>query len=191
MVNDEAPATALADAEDAWYQHLRQQWKPRRVRLLLVAESAPDAGAADAERRFFYAPTVSRADNLFRGVVLALYGQKVSTGDDRTDLLTRLQDDGVWLIDLAPYPVNHFGGGARRSALRDSVPARVDEILHIAPAGIVICHTPSYRALAPALIAAGAPLLHDQPIPFPLGNFRTQFAEAVRDAVQPLGFSAP
>jgi hypothetical protein len=38
---------------------------------LLIGESAPDARAT--ERRFFYAPTLTAADNLFRGVVAALY----------------------------------------------------------------------------------------------------------------------
>lgn len=175
-------------AEDPWYQQLRMQWKPDHVKLLLVAESAPDSGAAAAtERRFFYAPMVSRADNLFRGVILALYGAKVTTGDDRTPWLTRLRDDGVWLIDLAPFPVNKLSSGDRRRALLEHAPARTREILDLAPDGIVICHAPTFRALAPALVAAGAPLLHDEAIPFPLGNFRARFAAEVREAVAPLG----
>lgn len=129
--------------EDPWYQELRMQWKPDHVRFLLVAESAPDsragsdtAAAAATERRFLYAPTVSRADNLFRGVVLALYGAKVATGEDRTPWLTRLRDDGVWLIDLAPYPVNKLSSGDRRRALLEHAPARTREILDLAPDGI-------------------------------------------------------
>lgn len=188
MINDEASAPSLAGTEDDWYNELRQQWKPVQLRLLLVAESAPDPAAA--ERRFFYAPTVSRSDNLFRGVVLALYQEKVHAGDDRTALLMRLRADGVWLIDLAPYPVNHLPPGSRQQVLREHAPARVREILDLAPDGIVICHAPTYRALAPELRASGAPLLHDQPIPFPLGNFRNEFANAVRTAVAPLGLGA-
>ena len=40
------------------------------VRLLLICESAPESDAA--ESRFFYAPSLTGADSLFRGVVLAL-----------------------------------------------------------------------------------------------------------------------
>lgn len=160
------------------------------MRLLLIAESAPDPGAADADRRFFYAPTVSRSDNLFRGVVLALYDEKVKSGDDRAPLLTRLHDDGIWLIDLAPYPVNHLSATSRRKALLDHVPARVRDVLELAPDGIVICHAPTYRALAPSLHVANAPLLHHAPIPFPLGNHRRRFVTAVREAVSQLRLSA-
>ena len=34
-------------------QRLREQWKPKQVRLLLIGESAPDSGQAAV--RFFYA----------------------------------------------------------------------------------------------------------------------------------------
>jgi len=39
--------------------------------LVLIAESAPDRRAVD--RPFFYAPTLTGADNLFRGVLLSLF----------------------------------------------------------------------------------------------------------------------
>ncbi|WP_022894559.1 hypothetical protein [Agromyces subbeticus] len=177
----------LAGTEDAWYQQLRKQWKPNPVRLLLVAESAPAPGAAAADRRFFYAPTVSRHDNLFRAVVIALYGQRVLTGDDRAELLGRLRSDGVWLIDLSPFPVNHLSPGRRQRTLVEHAPARVRDIESLTPDGVVICHTLTYRALAPGLTAAGAPLLHERPIPFPLGNFQAAFVVSFRTAVAPLG----
>lgn len=78
--------------------------RPERVRVLLVGESAPDPGAA--ERRFFYAPVLDRRDNLFRGVVQAFYGRSPgSAGDLKGPWLDLLQEDGVFLIDLVPFPV--------------------------------------------------------------------------------------
>lgn len=184
-MTDDADPSGLATTEEPWYQELRLQWKPDRVRLLLIGESAPDPGAT--ERRFFYAPVISRNDNLFRGVVLALYNETVSAGDDRNGLLARLRADGVWLLDLAPYPVNHLASGERRRVLREHASERVRDILALAPDGVIICHGPTFGALAPELIAAGAPLLHHEPIPFPLGNWRGTFVAAVREAVTPLG----
>jgi hypothetical protein len=64
--------------EDTWYAELRERYRPEHVKLLLIGESAPDPGAA--ERRFFYAPTLTSADNLFRGVVLALYDHRFPPG---------------------------------------------------------------------------------------------------------------
>jgi hypothetical protein len=53
----------------AWYAELREMYRPERIGVLLIGESPPDPGYE--EKRFFYAPTLSRFDNLFRGVVEA------------------------------------------------------------------------------------------------------------------------
>lgn len=169
-------------AEDAWYAELRRKWRPEPVRVLLVGESAPDPGAAD--RRFFYAPTLTRSDNLFRGVVLALYGRSPgSAGDPKEPWLRRLRDDGVYLADLVPYPVNGLGSSARRRAQREHADALVETARTIDPEGIIVCHGPTYNAVAGPLRQAGLPLLHDEPIPFPLGNWRERFAAEVRAAL--------
>lgn len=169
--------------ESKRYADLRQRYRPTHVKLLLIGESAPDPGAA--EPRFFYAPTLTAADNLFRGVVLALYDHRFprgSAGSSKVPWLERLQADGVFLIDLVPFPVNALGSGARARARRDAVPDAVESAAKLAPDGIIVCHDPSFRVLREPLRAAGLPLLHDTPIPFPLGNKREQFADAVRSA---------
>ena len=166
-----------------WHDELRDAWRPSAIKLLLVGESAPDGGALSENRRFFSAPKVSRYDNLFRAVVEALYDVRVQTGSDRSPLLKRLREDGVFLIDLVPYPVNKLGGTERSAALRLFGPERSDEIQRLAPAAIVICHTPTYRILAPELIRRDLPLLHREPIPFPLPNHRSEFVRRVRLAL--------
>jgi hypothetical protein len=106
-----------------WYESLRRSYRPDEVILLLIAESAPDPAGGDV--RFFYAPTLAAADNLFRGVILALYGHRSprgSAGTSKVEWLERLQSDGVFLIDVVPYPVNKLGKAARSQALRDHAP---------------------------------------------------------------------
>jgi hypothetical protein len=81
----------------SWYDELRQEYRPERVRLLLVAESPPDPRKGD--RRFFYAPELT-TDNLYRSVALALYGDEPAFNErDKPAVLKRLQRDGVWLVD--------------------------------------------------------------------------------------------
>ncbi|MGK2939678.1 MAG: hypothetical protein ACSLFR_18055 [Solirubrobacteraceae bacterium] len=169
--------------EAAYYAERRERYRPNRVRLLLVGESAPDPGTA--EPRFFYAPTLTAADNLFRGVVLALYDHRFprgSAGSSKVPWLERLKADGVFLIELVPFPVNALGSGARARARRDAVPEAIKPAAKLKPDGIIVCHDPSFRVLYEPLQTAGLPLLHDTPIPFPLGNKRRQFADAVRSA---------
>lgn len=167
----------------SWYEDLRKQWKPDVVRLLLVGESAPDPGAA--EKRFFYAPTLDRRDNLFRGVVAALYEPipRGSTGQPKRPWLERLRADGVYLVDLVPSPVDKLTSSERRRTRREHVPALVEQVRALDPAGLIVCHAPTYSDAAPALRAAGMPLLHDVPLPFPIGNTRADFVAGVRAAL--------
>src|SRR5438128_2266679 len=104
----------------SWYESLRRRYRPEHVTLLLMAESAPDPGGGHS--RFFYNSTLAAADNLFRGVVLGLYGHrfpKGSVGDSKVHWLERLQADGVFLIDVVPYPVNKLSERDRQRARRD------------------------------------------------------------------------
>lgn len=166
------------------YATQRKRYRPRPVRLLLIGESAPDPG--DAERRFFYNPKLHRHDNLFRGVVEALGRGPLGRADsDKTRLLGAFQADGVYLIDLVQVPVDKWSRRERAQARRDGVSACVEQARALKPVGVVVCHGPTFDVLAAPLRAAGLPLLHDQRIPFPLGNHRARFTTMVRDALAP------
>lgn len=168
--------------EESWYAQLRAGYKPDEVRLLLVGESAP--ASEGLNRRFFYSSPLTQHDNLFRGVVEALYYEKPgSAGDSKERWLRRLQTDGVFLIDLVPFPVNKLASGARSRALREAVPDCILRVGELRPEGVLVCHGPTFSALRGGLLQSAAPLLHDVPIPFPLGNHRVRFCELVREAI--------
>jgi len=62
---------------------------------------------------------------LFRGVVEGLYEHRFprgSAGSSKAPWLDRLRDDGVFLIDLVPFPVNGLPTAERARAA--PVPAR-------------------------------------------------------------------
>lgn len=169
--------------EAPWYSQLRDRWQPEQVELLMIAESAPDDRGDVAGRRFFYADNLG-ADNLFRGVVEAMYG---ATKDDlkltgKRPWLERLRADGFFLIDLAPFPVNGLRSAERRQALLEAVPDCVARASALAPQGVVVVKTDLYAMLTAPLQAEGLCLLQTAPIVFPLGNTRAQFVEQLRSA---------
>lgn len=174
---DHAPVAS----EVNWYEQLRQRHRPANVRVLLIGESAPDPGAE--QRRFFYAPTLDRRDNLFRGVVAAFYDASPGVaGDAKKPWLDRLVADGVFLIDLVPHPVDKLSSKERAKARRDHAAACVVLACALAPAGIIVCHQPSFNVLEKPLRTAKLPLLHETAIPFPLGNHRAEFVVATKAA---------
>lgn len=174
-----------------WYDTLREQHRPKEIGVLFVGESPPDPGAS--EKRFFYSPTLFPADNLFRGLMLALYNAGPSQlRASKPYWLNRFKEDGFWLEDLTDRPVNHLSDSDRRRARLDAVPDAIARIrTSHASIGVVVCHTPTFAALSKSLETGPGGLLHDRPIPFPLGNHRAQFVELVRQAVGGAGVKVP
>jgi hypothetical protein len=180
-----APEPARRASEDrTWYEELRERYRPDRLRVLLVAESPPDPGAGD--RRFIYSPEL-QADNLYRGIAEALYGERPNFDvRDKPAALEQLKADGFWLIDAVDAPVNKLGSTARAAAIEAAAANLVDTCVRLAPElGVIICHGKVYATVATPLRAAGVNVLHDEPLPFPLGNWRTQFVAGFRRAIEP------
>jgi hypothetical protein len=86
------------------------------LRYLLVAESPPDPG--EGERRFFYSPALT-ADNLYRSVAEAVYGEDRNVDlRNKPAVLDRLRQDGFWLIDAVETPVNKLRSSDRARAIK-------------------------------------------------------------------------
>lgn len=172
--------------EDAWYADRRSRWKPARVRLLLVAESPPADGGNISDRRFFYDEKLTSADGLFREVVKTLYDKPtlVSGQDQKRRWLERLQHDGVYLIDLAPHPVNMLDPNQRQASLSSRVHQTVAVATDLRPSGIVLIKKNVFELLSKPMHRAALPVLHDTFVPFPgSGNqkrFRESFSAAIR-----------
>lgn len=162
-----------------WYQKLRFSYRPSIIRILLIGESPPDPRSS--ERRFFYSP-VLKADNLYRGVATALYGRE--WGFDiirKADNLARMKRDGLWLLDAVNTPINLKSPAERKQAIRDGIPELVRQVKKAAPnLGVIICHSVVYRECATALREAEINVLHDEALPFPLGNTRARFVAGMR-----------
>ena len=167
----------------AWYEKLRERYRPERVRYLLIAESPPDPG--DGKRRFFYSPALT-IDNLYRSVAQAVYGERDDIDlRDKPAVLDRLRQDGFWLIDAVEYPVNKLANSARARAIEEGVPRLIERCIELAPeCGVIVCHSKVYEATARALQDAGVAILHDEALPFPLGNWRARFVEGFRRALR-------
>jgi len=174
--------------EHAWYEELRRRYRPEVVRLLLIGDSPPDP--RDAGRRYFYAPTLSQYDILYRGVSAALYSS--AAGFDVREKVTnllRLRDDGVWLVDAVEHPVNAKTKSERRRAIRENVDGLVARCRAVDPTvGVIICHGPVFDATVAPLRRAGVRVLHDVALPFPLGNMRAEFVSGTRATLTAAGW---
>lgn len=90
----------------------RRTYRPGRVDVLLVGESAPAGG-----NHYYLANSL-----LFHAIQEAarrVYGRRVPEGED---FLAFAQGQGIWLVDLAAQPVNDLDELDRRSVVRPGIP---------------------------------------------------------------------
>ena len=147
-----------------------RRFRPERIDTLLVAEAPP--AALD---RYFYFTDVQTQDTLFRYVCRGVLG-KEPTREGKAELLGKLRDRGVFLIDLSPDPL-----GDR--PLPEFVPDLVRRCKQLAPRRIILIKVTVYDAAYRALAEAGLPVI-DERIPFPGNGQQRRFLTAVSHALR-------
>lgn len=147
-----------------------EQYRPDRIRLLLIAEAPP----ADPNR-YFYFHEVNAHDSLFRHVIRSLLGVE-PTRENKPELLAQLQQQGTFLIDLKPDPVDS-------TPLNSYVPDLVHRVHGLNPERIVLIKATVYDAAYAALAAAGLPVSTVR-VPFPGSGQQTNFSQAFANAVR-------
>lgn len=151
-------------------QRAARKYRPDDIELLLVAEAPPTA-----LERYFYFEDVATEDSLFR-YVARLILKTEPTRSNKPELLGRLRDRGVFLVDLKQDPLD----GA---PLSKEVPALVRRVRKLEPRRIIVIKASVYDVVARPLREAGLPLI-DVRVPFPGSGqqrrFELEFGRALR-----------
>ena len=160
----------------ATYRLAAAIYRPKRVRVLFVAESPP-ARQKNERARYFYFEDVEKADHLWSGLMQALYadfGGAAGQRDRKAAWLDRFARDGYWLIDAVKAPiVKRTSDGKRfsKKALLDRLAKRkqslIKEIDTIKPKKVVLISVPVYEALCRPLREAGVPVVNTTALYFP------------------------
>ena len=151
----------------------RRAYKPEKVWVLLIGESAPAGGT-----HFYLANS-----NLFRGVREAfarVYGRSVPDGGA---FLLFFQHHGYWLIDLADEPVNRLDDQPRRQLVENGVRRVSKTISESQPAVVVVVKKSIEGQVRMALALSGhqADLIA---LPFPAMGWQSAFAEGLARVVR-------
>jgi hypothetical protein len=163
----------------SWCAQLRDRWRPPLTRVVLLADRVPDPRGP---RHFFYAEPITSGDDLYRGVIEALYEESPGrVGEPKEAWLQRLRDDGVFCMDLVEDQlVNRRELAMARAA---AAPRLADAVERLAPDGLLAIGSRTLEYVAPSAVA----LLNDSArVPFPAGAERKQFIAEVRRLVRPL-----
>jgi hypothetical protein len=155
------------DNRSSVFEKARRNYRPSKIRLLIIAESPPSSGG------FFYFPKTIGRDHLFRETMktLGLWPQNapMRKGVEKKPMLQRFQSMGFYLLDSSKHPVDKMPNRARREAIQDQLPRLVGDVRRADPANIVIVKSSIFGPVKSALEGAGfgSRVLNNRPIPFP------------------------
>jgi hypothetical protein len=144
-------------------------YQPKRVRLLLVAESPP----AD-DRAYFYFADESASDPLFEEVCGVLFEAKPA--GNTTACLKELRRRGIFVVELKP------DAPRADEALSGYVGPLLLNLDALSPEKIVLISADVYAAAFREMASAGLPVV-DMKIPFPSAGHEVEFRQAFRQAL--------
>ena len=150
------------------------RYRPRKVRLLLIAEAPPES-----EERYFYFDDVKAQDSLFRYVVRGILGYTPDRSS-KASALSALKDRGVFLIDASEQPLD--GGVLKADAIE-----LIRRCEALQPEHVILIKVNVYDDLLVPLKAAGLPIV-DVRMPFPGSGQQKRFEAAFKEALAMAGW---
>lgn len=101
-------------------------YRPKEIKILLIGEAPPPSGKA-----YFYVPAINsrtlktpiRQDRSLPSTIFYHYFQtRPSTTEEYVDLLKKLKEMGIWLIDVYEYPIKVRHDEANLEIIKEHIP---------------------------------------------------------------------
>lgn len=158
-------------------EEARCNYRPNKIRYLLIAESPPEA-----EERFIYFPLVDEGDILYVELMRAIFPQ---TSGEKLDIdtlrelkprfLKRFMEEGFYLIDAVDKPLPQgMKYRQRRKKVKKALQDLIRKIrcLKLNGAKVIIIKATVHHEAYAELKLEGLDIVNDKPIDFP-GRFTT------------------
>lgn len=115
------------------YRIWRNRYRPKKVKILFIAESPPISG------EFFYFDEDTKNYNASRGYNANLFSYMMKffyrkeyyeklTSKNKKYFLLKFQKDGYFLIDASETPINNISNSKRREIINKNLLMIIDEI---------------------------------------------------------------
>jgi hypothetical protein len=160
------------------YETVRQNYKPKRVKVLFIAESPPPAPEFQSSRQFYYADRIRKDDRLFTNTIRALYPETIvvpepQLEEHKGEWLSRFQQDGFYMIEALEDSQEHeITKKQRQERIRQALPQLIERVREIAaPATkIILIKSNVFDVAAQPLREAGFTVLNTELVDYP-GHF--------------------
>jgi hypothetical protein len=173
------------------YEIVRRGYRPRHIKVLLIAESPPPAPEFGGSRHFYRADKPRGADDrLYLKTMQALYPE--AAGENAAELeqskekwLRRFEHDGWYLIEALEESQAHaVKKPERQQKIKAALPRLIDRVRELADKDtkIITIKSNVFDVAAPALREAGFTVINEKNVDYP-GQFN---AETYREKLSKL-----
>ncbi len=160
------------------YDQARERYKPRHIKILLIAESPPPSAEIQSSRQFYYTDRIRKDDRLFTNTMKALYLEasemtEVELEKDKEKWLRRFEQDGYYMIEALEVSQEHkVTKKQRHERIREALPsliARVERLVK-SDTGLILIKSNVFDEAAEPLRNAGFHALNTELVDYP-GQF--------------------
>ena len=158
----------------------RNKYRPKKVNLLLIAESPPSSGG------YFYAEETIGKDHLFRETMKALElwpaDRPMRKGCDKRPMLKQFRSLGFFLIDTCELPIDKMPPRLRKLSTIKGASTLSHRVKELDPSRILIVKKTVFNPVRQALSLAGFEdrILNNRAMPFPSHGNQKKYRLMVR-----------
>lgn len=160
------------------YEAVRQQYRPKHITLLLIAESPPPPAHIQSSRQFYYTDRIRKDDRLFTNTIRALYPEttelpEAELEEHKEQWLRRFCEDGRYMIEALEESQKHeVTKGQRQQRIGDVLPRLLERVKALAgpDTGIILIKSNVFDVAAGPLEQAGYHVLNTGLVDYP-GHF--------------------
>jgi hypothetical protein len=160
------------------YESVRQQYQPKHIKMLLIAESPPPSSHIQSSRQFYYTDRVRQDDRLYANTIRALYPEASDLTDDDLQQqkklwLDRFKRDGWYMIEALEKSQRHkVTKKQRQEKIRENLPRLIERVKQLAEKDtkIILIKSNVFEAAAEPLRQAGFNVLNTELVDYP-GRF--------------------
>jgi hypothetical protein len=160
------------------YDTTRQLYKPKHIKLLLIAESPPPAPTIQSSRQFYYTDRIRKDDRLFINTIKALYPEATELSEPELEQtkeqwLRRFQTDGFYMIEALEDSQEHeVTKKERQVRIQQNVPRLIKKVEKLVQPDtkVILIKSNVFDIAATPLREAGFTVLNTELVDYP-GRF--------------------
>lgn len=177
----------------ASYESVRRKYKPKNIKVLLIAESPPSAPHIQSSRQFYYTDRIRKDDRLFTNTIKALYPEtaelpEVELQKQKEEWLNKFRDDGYYMIEVLEESQEHeVTKKQRQERIRQTIPKLIKRVRGLVSADtrIILIKSTVFEAAGEPLRQAGFNVLNRGIVDYPGHYNQTAYRQKLAELLKP------